>query len=110
MENWVKKNKSWLRFLTAIISIWFISVIGIMTFKYWYFDLSWDRSRINLSNIINLGIVIGTIALAVFAWMAYKYATEQYLRNQKEKLIFKKKTRALTNIFNAIIMTEFTLK
>lgn len=113
IENWFKKNKSWILFILGLIIIWVIGIVVIA----WFSNSKLNKAligilggSINTSDAINLGVAIGTIALAVFAWMAYKYATEQYLQNQKEKLIFKKKTLALTNICNAIIMAEFTLK
>lgn len=72
VENWLAKNKSWLMFLAWIMGIWIIFLLGLMLFKCWYFDLIWQESRISLSNIVNLGVAIGTIALAIFAWIAYK--------------------------------------
>ncbi len=110
IENWIMKNKTWLGFFVAIIGTWVIAVFGLMLFKYWCFGLPWHDSRISLSNILSLGATISATAVAVFAWMAYKYATEQYLQNQKTKLIFEKKIHALTNICNALIMAKFVLE
>lgn len=110
IKNWLLKNKLWLLFLAGIIGAWIISVLGLMLFKYWYFDLIWQESRISLSNIVNLGVAIGTIALAIFAWMAYRYATKQYLMNQKEEVIFKGKIDFFLKLSKYLIEIEETIK
>ena len=86
------KNKTWLGFLVGIVTVWVVSVIGVMLFKYWYFNLSWSASRISLSNILSLGSAIGAIAVAVFAWMAYRYAIDGYKKQAKINEI----TKAIT--------------
>lgn len=77
------KNKSWLGFLASIIGTWFVSVSVIILIKHWCIGLPWYDSRISLSNALSLGSAIGAIAVAVFAWLAYKYATKQYLVQKK---------------------------
>lgn len=83
IENWTTKNKPWLWFLSVIIGIWFVMVIGVISAKHYYVGLSWQDSRISLSNIVNVGIAIGTIALAIFALIAYKYAIDQFVRQKR---------------------------
>lgn len=83
VENWIMKNKSWIFFLSYMIGIWIIFLIGIMCYKKHHLQVSFMDSLPSLSNIINLGIAIGTIALTVFAWIAYKYATNQYIEQKK---------------------------
>lgn len=93
IENWVKKNKSWLGFLLAITVVWGASVVGIITIKHYYTGLSWQNSRISLSNALSLGSAIGAIAVAVFGVygvLTYKNATTQHLRNEFVKLKFEK--------------------
>ena len=99
IENWIMKNKTWLWFLFGILMIWALSVIGLMLFKYWYFDLSWSASRISLSNILSLGSAIGAIAVAVFAWMAYK----DYWKQKKESSIYERIIKSTSLIHTEIL-------
>ena len=103
-ENWTKKNKSWLGFLACIICAWFVSVIGIIGIKHWCIGLPWYDSRISLSNALSLGSAIGAIAVAVFAWMAYKYATQQYLKNEIEKIKFEKRYSLLSALIDELLL------
>lgn len=105
IENWIMRNKPWLVFLVWIIGTWILSVFGIMLFKYWYFDLSWDDSRISLSNIINLGVAIGTIALVIFAWIAYK----SYWKQKKDNEVFAKLIELIDLINSDIIIFKMGL-
>lgn len=110
IENWIMKNKTWLWFLFSIIAAWVISAIGLMTFKCWYFDLSWHDSRISLSNIIGLGGTIGAIAVAVFAWMTYKYAIVQYVEQQNARALWEKKYQLLTQMINGVTVFSVNAK
>lgn len=98
MLKFIKEN-----LLIAVMSGAIGSIITLVIINHWYSK--------SLSDVIaNWITAISSLSVAVFAGMAYKYATKQYLKNEIEKLIYKKKTRALTNICNAIIMAEFELK
>lgn len=61
---------------------------------------TWDFNA--WGTFFNFFVAVGTIALAVFAWMAYKYATEQYLQNQKEKHVYDKKHDLICEIIDHI--------
>ncbi|MBX9866928.1 MAG: hypothetical protein K2Y14_08420 [Burkholderiales bacterium] len=99
MENWITKNKTWLGFLFGILVVWIASVIGVTLFKYWYFDLSWSASRISLSNILSLGSAIGAIAMAVFAWMAYRYGIDQFIKQKKAEHKWSEQVKMKYGIF-----------
>ena len=105
IENWIMKNKTWLCFLFSILLAWVVSVIGVMLFKYWYFDLSWSDSRISLSNILSLGSAIGAIAVAIFAWLAYRSAIDGYKKQATINEITKAKINHQINIITKISST-----
>lgn len=99
----LEANCSWIKFLISIVSIWVVVALGFMCFKHVVFEISWSNSRISLANFLSLGAAIGAIAVAVFAWLAYHYATHQYLRNEIEKLKFEKKYQFTLDIYNEMM-------
>lgn len=113
IENWFRKDKSWLLFLFSLLIIWVIGIIVIA----WFPSSEFNHSLVDkiggstsTSDAINLGVAIGTIALAVFAWMAYRYATKQYLINQKEEVIFKGKIDFFLKLSKLLVEIEEKIK
>lgn len=113
IETWWRKNKSWLLFLLVLIAIWLVGIIFIA----WFPSSEFNQSLVDkiggstsTSDAINLGIAIVTIALAIFAWMAYRYATKQYLINQKEEVIFKGKIDFFLKLSKLLVEIEEKIK
>lgn len=110
IENWIMRNKSWLGFLLAIIVIWIVSVIGIMRYKMYHLGILWYDSYLSLSNIINLGIVIGTISLAVFAWFGYKQQRQnEFIRDNRAEII-KTNLRSIISIITKSNITFMIIR
>lgn len=73
--------------LGSIITLFMIFLFHV---KAWNIEI-WNT-------FFNFFIAVGTIALAAFAWMAYRYATKQYMENEKAKLKFDRKYNLICEI------------
>lgn len=91
MIEFIKKN-----WLIAVISGATGSTVTVILIKHWF---SKDMSDI----VTNWITALSSLAVAVFAWMAYKYATKQYLQNEIQKVQFESKYQFSLNFQSLFI-------
>lgn len=93
MLKHIKQN-----WLTAVISTVVGSIITLVIVYHWYSK--------NISDVITSWIVaLSTLALAVFAWLAYRYAIDGYKKQAKINEITKAQINHLINIITKISST-----
>lgn len=94
--KYIKNNK-----LLLSITISINLAVCIFCFTLWYLythSLPVLKDTDKLSAICNLFTTLGTIALAIFGWVAYRYATKQYLKNEITKLKFQQKYQIICDL------------
>ncbi len=62
-----------------------------------------------IGDYINSFVAMGTVALGIFAWMAYRYATKQYVENTMEQLKISSKVKINEEIINIISTSLMTV-
>jgi|GEM_PF-6130372 len=70
--GYIKRHNIWIRSLAITLGLWFTAGLG----------LYWVEPNNFITDWINSAVAIGTIALAIFGWMAYKYATRDYIKQK----------------------------
>ncbi len=62
---------------------------------------TWDSNA--WSTFFNFFVAVSTIALAVFAWMAYRYAIDSYIEQQNAKTLWEKKYNLIVDAVNGTL-------
>ncbi len=89
IENAIKYIKSHKLLLTITVSINLCIMIFVFIIWYLYgYSLPELSNTDKLSAIFNFFIAVGTISLAIFGWMAYKYAINQYIQQKSIERLF----------------------
>ena len=99
IENAIKYIKSHKLLMTITISINLCIMIFLFIIWYLYGHSLPELSNTDkLSAVFNFFIAVGTIALAIFGWMAYKYAIDYFIEQQNAKTLWLKKYQLIKNI------------